>query len=648
MKSYIASGEGVERLEKIPLKIYSEAANAVKAVAREIADLIRSKTDPSDPCVLGLATGASPIDLYKELVRMHKEEKLSFKNVVTFNLDEYYPMPKESSNSYHYFMHHHLFNHIDIPKENIHIPDGTLQSNEVKKFCKSYEAEIDKYGRIDIQVLGIGRTGHIGFNEPNSSRTSQTRKVFLNDITIRDAIKDFGSREHVPISAITMGVSTIFKAKRIILLAWGGKKAPIIQRTVEGQISDQVPATYLQEHQNVDFFIDEEAASMLTRATQPWLVSSIKWTEEPRLVRQAVIHLCQKLKKPILKLSEKDYIENGLESLIRKYDSGYDVNIRVFNDLQHTITGWPGGKPDCDDSTRPVKNTPFPKKVLIFSPHPDDDVISMGGTFSRLVTHGHEVHTCYQTSGSVAVSDDYLLTLSETALNFTKINGSNDTSFEKTFDEIRQLIDQRTNKEVEPTFLLPYKALVRRSEAIAACRYLGVPKERCHFLNLPFYETGTIKKNPLTQEDVDIIVNKLREIKPNQIYCAGDLADPHGTHASCLRGILMAFDVVMDEDWFKTADIFWYRGAWMEWPVHQVDMAVPLSPEEALVKRNSIYKHGSQNNNPAFPGDDPREFWQRARDRNAESARMYDALGLAEYEAIECFARYIHKKGNRC
>lgn len=643
-KNYIAKGEGADRFEKVPVQIYEKPAEAVKAIAREIAELIRSKAARNEQCVLGLATGSSPIKLYQELVRMHKEEGLSFKNVMTFNLDEYLPMAKESVHSYHYFMHHHLFDHIDIDPKNIHIPDGTLKSEEIENFCQGYEKAIDAAGGIDIQILGIGRTGHIGFNEPGSTLNSKTRMVYLNELTMKDASGDFGGMDKVPTRAITMGVGTIMKARKVILMAWGENKAPIIHATVEGSISDAVPATFLQVHANAQFVIDESAAAELTRANLPWLVSKVEWND--KLIRKAVIWLCQKVNKPILKVEDKDYMDNGMCDLVNTFGSANKVNIQVFNDLQHTITGWPGGKPNADDSTRPERATPYPKRVLIFSPHPDDDVISMGGTFARLVEQGHEVHVAYETSGSIAVLDDYLYQQMDIACSFTKLSGGDLPSMEKAFEQVKKDIASKNDKEPESSNLLKYKAALRRAEARGADRYLGVPEERVHFLNLPFYETGTVKKNPLGQEDVDIIVKLLREVKPHQIYAAGDLADPHGTHGVCLDAILRAYNVVDGDDWFKECNTWWYRGAWMEWEIEKVDMAVPISPAELSIKRKAIYKHGSQNNGPAFPGDDPREFWQRAEDRNRNTADIYNRLGMAEYEAIEVFAKYVHQHGD--
>lgn len=643
-KKYISKEEGSERFEKIPLKIYESSQEAVIAVADEIENAIKAKEEKGEKCVLGLATGSSPVALYKELIRRHKEEGLSFRNVITFNLDEYLPMEKDSKHSYHYFMFDNLFNHIDIPHENINIPDGTLKTREdINRFCNDYEQKIDDNGGLDIQILGIGRSGHIGFNEPGSSQHSKTRVVYLNDITIKDAAPGFGGLENVPKKAITMGIGTILKARKIILLAWGDAKADIIRETLEGKITDLVPATFLQNHNSTYFYINDSAALELTRAKYPWLVGKVKW--DSRLIRKAVIWLCDKIKKPILKVEDKDYMAHGMADLIATFGSANKVNIQVFNDLQHTISGWPGGKPNADDSTRPERATPYPKRVLIFSPHPDDDVISMGGTFARLVEQGHIVHVAYQTSGNIAVFDDYVIQMLETALYFTRVAGGNVEVMEKELKKIKTIAANRTSKEDEPVEFLPYKGELRKVEAKTAANFVGVPDERVHFLNLPFYETGTVDKKPLGQEDIDIIVKLLRDIEPHQIYAAGDLADPHGTHAVCLRAILEAYEVVFDDEWFKNCNTWWYRGAWMEWEVENVDMAVPISPIELMIKRKAIFRHESQKDAPVFPGEDPREFWQRAEDRNRNTADIYNRLGMAEYEAMEVFSKYIHEKG---
>lgn len=632
-KRYIAMEEGAERFEKIPVKIYSSPSKAVKAVADEIEAEIKLKAAKGEKCVLGLATGNSPVALYEELIRRHKEENLSFADVITFNLDEYLPMSGTSEQSYHHFMHTRLFDHIDIKPENTHIPDGELKSAEkIKEFCESYEKAIDAAGGIDIQILGIGRSGHIGFNEPGSSLSSRTRAVYLNDITIRDAAADFEGIANVPPRALTMGISTILKAKKIILLAWGEKKADIVRKALEGAVTDKIPATFLQYHQATTFHIDETAAGKLTRSCQPWLVNKIKWND--KLIRKAVLWLCTKVNKPILKIENKDYTDNGMSDLINLFGSANKVNIQVFNDLQHTISGWPGGKPNADDSTRPERAFPYPKRILVFSPHPDDDVISMGGTLARLVEQGHIVHVAYQTSGNIAVFDDYIRHVMEAATEFAELANGDADFLKNTFNDLTW--------NNSPAALLPYKGALRRVEARSACRFIHIPPENIHFLEMPFYNTGTVKKNPLTEADIDIIVRLLREIRPHQVYAAGDLADPHGTHAICLKAIIRAYDQVEKDPWFKDCYTWWYRGAWQEWDIEDVDMAVPISPLELSIKRSSIFKHESQKDAPVFPGDDPREFWQRAEARNRNTADLYNKLGMAEYEAMEVFARYIH------
>ena len=627
-----------ERYERIPTAIYASASDAVKVIAREVSDLIRKKSESGEVCVLGLATGSSPIPFYKELVRLHTEEGLSFKNVVTFNLDEYYFMEPTAKQSYVRFMNENLFDHIDIPRENINIPNGTLPIDQVTDFCKAYDAKIDKYGGLDIQILGIGRTGHIGFNEPGSLINSGTRMVSLDPLTRFDAADDFGGEEFVPRKAITMGVASIMKAKRIVLFAWGDAKAEIIHKAVEGPVTESIPTTFLQLHANTKIICDFGAASHLTRVQHPWLVGSCHW--HPRLIRKAVVWLCQALKKPILKLTDDDYREHGLSELLEEHGVASAVNIQVFNDLQHTISGWPGGKPNADDTTRPERALPFPKRVVIFSPHPDDDVISMGGTFSRLINQGHDVHVAYQVSGNIAVFDDYALRFLDFLRDVKEIYHIENFDADGIYNKAQELVAAKKAGEIDPEGFKKLKGMIRRGEARAACRYLGLNEEHVHFLDLPFYETGKVKKSPMTQADVDIVKALLQEIKPHQIYAAGDLADPHGTHKVCIETIIEACKQLKHEAWFKDCRIWLYRGAWMEWELDMVDMAVPLSPEEVKTKRLAIYRHQSQKDMVPFPGKDSREFWQRSEDRNHATADLYDKLGMAEYQAIECFVRY--------
>lgn len=624
-------------IEKIPTQIYESSSEASAFVANEIAIRIKQKQREGKPCVLGLATGSTPTKVYGELVAMHKKG-LSFKNVITFNLDEYYPMRPDSLQSYVRFMREHFFDHIDIPRRNINIPDGTLPKEKVSAFCKSYEKKIADLGGIDIQILGVGRTGHIGFNEPGSSEKSGTRLTSLDQVTRMDAASDFFGEENVPSRAITMGVGTILKAKRTIMMAWGEGKALIVQKAVEGPVTDQVPSTFLQKHPNALVVLDDAASSELTRIKTPWLLESCDWDD--KLIRKAVVWLCQTLKKPILKLTNHDYMEHGMNDIVTEYGSAYQVNIKVFNQLQHTITGWPGGKPKADDSNRPERASPFPKRVIIFSPHPDDDVISMGGTFIRLVDQGHEVHVAYQTSGNIAVFDDDAVRFADFVRDFNDAFGLKKSDGEKFYKRILTSIKEKEPGEVDSQEVMTIKGLIRRGEAKAGCRYTGIPDSQAHFLDMPFYETGKVKKKPLSEKDIEIIIDLLEEIKPHQIYAAGDLSDPHGTHRVCLAAIYKALARLKKRQWLKDCYVWLYRGAWQEWDIDQIEMAVPLSPDELLRKRKAVFKHQSQKDSALFPGNDQREFWVRAEDRNHATAIAYNQLGLAEYEAIEAFVRY--------
>ncbi|CAM1355301.1 putative glucosamine-6-phosphate deaminase-like protein BT_0258 [Tenacibaculum halocynthiae] len=631
MKYHLAGQFEETRFEKSHNVIFENSLEASKLVASEIAQLIKQKASVNQKCVLGLATGSSPIKVYEELVRMHKEEGLSFSNVITFNLDEYWPMQPDDIQSYHHFMHEHLFNHIDIVPESVHIPDGTIQPEEVYQYCVDYELKIKEAGGLDFQLLGIGRTGHIGFNEPGSHYNSSTRSITLDHITREDAASDFLGIENVPKRAITMGINTIKKAKRVILLAWGVNKAEVIQQTIEGKITSQVPATYLQEHTNATFVLDKEASSELTRIKSPWLVSSCVWTEE--LKKKAIFWLSDKVGKPILKLTDKDYNEYGMSSLLVEEGSSYELNIKIFNALQRTITGWPGGKPGADDSRRPERSTPEKKRVIIFSPHPDDDVISMGGTFDRLVEQGHEVHIAYQTSGNIAVSDD-------DALKFAEVFKLFDPNSNNTENIISSILNKEAN-EIDTLEVRKLKGGIRRAESLAATRYLGVPDDNIHFLNLPFYETGKVKKNNLSKEDIDIMCALIEEIKPHQIYAAGDLADPHGTHKVCLNSLFEALEVLKNQKYMNDCWVWLYRGAWFEWQPHEIEMAIPMSPDQVVKKRHAIFYHQSQKDKVMFQGNDAREFWVRAEDRNKLTAEKYRNLGMADYAAIEAFKRYF-------
>ena len=620
------------RFEKIHNVTYKSSLEASNLVAQEIANLIRDKQRENKKCVLGLATGSSPIKVYEELIRLHNEEGLSFENVITFNLDEYFPMDKSNIQSYFYFMHEHLFNHVNILPENINIPDGNISIDNLYQYCIDYEMKIKDAGGLDFQLLGIGRTGHIGFNEPGSHLNSGTRIITLNHITRIDAAPSFLGIENVPRKAITMGIGTVRDAKRIVLLAWGSNKSEIIKETIEGEISTTVPATYLQQHNNTTFVMDEDASSELTRVKTPWLVKSCVWNDDLKL--KAVTWLSNLLDKPILKLTDKNYNDNGMSGLLTEEGTAYDLNIKMFNKLQHTITGWPGGKPFSDDSNRPERATPARKRVLIFSPHPDDDVISMGGTFDRLVAQGHEVHIAYQTSGNIAVSD-------EEALKFAEISKIFNTDSKQVNDVIDFINSKKGNDVIDSLEVRKLKGEIRKSESLGATRYFNVPDENVHFLNLPFYETGTIKKGNLSQDDVAIMISIIDAVKPHQIYAAGDLADPHGTHKVCLDSLFAALEEMKTgKEYMKDCWVWLYRGAWHEWDSHEIEMAVPMSPDQVLRKRHAIFYHQSQKDGVMFQGDDSREFWVRVEDRNRLTAKKYNDLGLTDYAAIEAFKRY--------
>ncbi len=618
------------RFEKIHNVIFKDSIVPSILVAQEIANLIKEKEAKKEACVLGLATGSSPIKVYEELVRMHKEDGLSFANVITFNLDEYYPMDKSNIQSYFYFMHEHLFNHIDILPENINIPDGKVSPEDLYQYCIDYEMKIKAVGGLDFQLLGIGRTGHIGFNEPGSHYNSSTRSITLDHITRVDAAPTFLGIDNVPRKAITMGIGTVMSAKRIVLLAWGANKAKIIKKTIEGDITPEVPATYLQNHNNTTFILDEGAALELTRVKTPWLVTACVWDESLKL--KAVVWLSELLGKSILKLTDTDYNNNGMSGLLTEEGTAYDLNIKMFNKIQQTITGWPGGKPNADDSNRPERAKPERKRVIIFSPHPDDDVISMGGTFDRLVEQGHDVHVAYQTSGNIAVSDDE-------ALKFAEITQSLCPDCDET-QNIINFLKIKTDNDIDSDQVRKLKGLIRRSESLAATRYLGLNDENVHFLDLPFYETGTIKKKNIGDDDVGIMKTLIDKIKPHQIFAAGDLADPHGTHKVCLDALFMAIEHLKHNTYMNDCWVWLYRGAWHEWESYQIEMAVPMSPDQVLKKRHAIFYHQSQKDGVMFQGGDSREFWVRAEDRNRLTAKKYNDLGLADYAAIEAFKRY--------
>jgi len=631
---YKAPGSFEEtRYEKLHNVICDSPTEGSLLIAHRIARLILEKQKNKEMCVLGLATGSSPISVYRELVRLHQEEGLSFSNVISFNLDEYFPLAKDDIQSYHYFMHTHLFNHVDIKPENIHIPNGEVEVDKVRKFCIEYEKKIKDAGGIDLQILGIGRTGHIGFNEPGSHRNSQTRTITLDHLTRYDAAPSFQGIENVPRKAITMGIQTILSAKRVLLMAWGTNKSEIIQKAIEGVISPMIPTTYLQLHDNTTLVLDKEAASELTRIKTPWLVGQCVW--DAALRSKAIAWLCNSTGKSILKLTDEDYNQHGMSDLLASHGSAYDLNIEMFNRLQRSITGWPGGKPNADDKYRPERATPEKKRVIIFSPHPDDDVISMGGTFDRLVAQGHEVHVAYQTSGNIAVSDQDAIRFLEVAADVLQ------TEDNKRLHELNQAFKEINPQHPAPIAICELKGSIRKRESLGATRYVGIPDSQVHFMNLPFYETGQIDKNPVSQIDIDLTIALIEKIKPHQIYAAGDLADPHGTHRVCLDLIFTALEKLKSKSFMKDCWVWLYRGAWHEWDIHEIEMAVPMSPDQVLRKRKAIFFHQSQKDGVMFQGNDHREFWIRAEERNSSTAKKYKDMGLSEYAAIEAFKRYF-------
>ena len=629
----------VDSFEKVDVKICETPTDGAIYVAKLIAELIRSKQAKGEKCVLGLATGSTPIKMYAELVKMHKEEGLSFNNVISFNLDEYYPIDKDAYQSYWSFMHRHLFDHVDIDPANIHLPNGNAPKEEMKKYCESYEKDIESAGGIDLQILGIGQNGHIGFNEPGSSILSKTRLINLENSTRIANSYEFQTISKVPRLAVTMGISTILKAKKILLMAWGNK-ANIIAKSVEGNITETIPASILQQHSDCSFVIDKIASKELTRINSPWLTGECIWTNA--MVKRAVIDLALKLKKSVLSLTALDYTENGLSDLLVEKGDAYEINLQVFYLLRDTITGWPGGKPNSVIPAHPERSDPHPKKCLIFSPHPDDDIISMGGTFMRLHDQGHEVHVAYQTSGNIAVSDEFVTRFIDFAVGFEEMFGIDFQKSKAQLDAARSFIASKAKDQMDTPEIRAIKGLIRKGEAKATCRYVGLTDDRCHFMNMPFYETGTIEKKPLGEADILVTMELLRKLQPHQVYCAGDLADPHGTHKVCLEAVFEALRRLKaaNEPWVKGCWVWLYKGAWQEWDIDEIEMAIPMSPDQVKKKRFGIFIHQSQKDAVPFQGSDSREFWQRAEDRNANTANIYAELGLTKYAAMEAFVRW--------
>ena len=641
---YYRPGNAVERsvltrLEKIPTNIFETSEEGVVQIANEIVAKIQDRQREGKFCTIAIGTGASLRPLFTELIRKHKDEGVSFRNVVFFNLYEYYPLTEGAGSSFSH-LNKLFLSQIDIDRQNIFTMDGSIPQEAIIEHCRLYEQRIQTFGGLDMVIMGIGREGNIGMNEPGSHASSTTRLILIDATSRSEAAHNIGV-DNLPPCSITMGINTIMGARKVYMLAWGEDKADIIRSAVEDKVSDTLPASYLQLHANTSVCVDLAAAAHLTRIQRPWLVTSCEWND--KLVRSAIVWLCTTLNKPILKLTNKDYNENGLSELLALYGSAYNANIKVFNDLQHTITGWPGGKPNADDTYRPERAKPFPKRVVVFSPHPDDDVISMGGTLRRLVQQGHEVHVAYETSGNIAVGDEEVVRFMHFINGFNQLfENSEDKVISDKYAEIKQFFSTKKEGDMDTRDILTIKGLIRRGEARTACTFNHIPLSRCHFLDLPFYETGKIEKNPISEADVEIVLNLLREVKPHQIYVAGDLADPHGTHRVCTDAVFAAIDEEKNAgaEWMKDCRIWMYRGAWAEWEIENIEMAVPLSPEELRAKRNSILKHQSQMESAPFLGNDERLFWQRSEDRNRGTASLYDQLGLACYEAMEAFVEY--------
>ena len=631
----------ITRFEKVPTDIFPTIEEGAIDIANHLEADIKKREQEGRKYVMGVGSGSSLTPIFHELIKRHQAGKLSFKNVVIFNAYEYFPLSEENVNRSINQLKERFLNHIDIEAENIFTPDGTIAQNDVQEHCRQYEQHIKELGGLDVILLGIGRMGNIATNEPGSSITSASRLILIDETSREEMKMSFGSQESVPPCSITMGVSTILSARKIFLTAWGEEKADIIKKTVEGKVSDAIPASFLQTHNDAHVVIDLSAAAKLTRIQHPWLVASCKWTD--KLVRSALVWLCQITGKPLLKLTNKDYNENGLSELLALYGSAYNANIKIFNDLQHTITGWPGGKPDADDTYRPERAKPFPKRVIVFSPHPDDDVISMGGTLRRLVQQGHDVHVAYETSGNIAVGDEEVVRFMHFINGFNQLFANEqDEVIKSKYKEIKEFLKNKKEGDIDSQDIRTIKGLIRRGEARTASTFNQIPLDHVHFLDLPFYESGKIEKLPMGEADVNIVRELITKVKPHQIYVAGDLADPHGTHRKCTDAVLAAVDLEKEvkSEWLKDCRVWMYRGAWAEWEIENIEMCVPISPEELRAKRNSILKHQSQMESAPFLGNDERLFWQRSEDRNRGTAKLYDDLGLACYEAMEAFVEY--------
>ncbi len=628
------------REEKVFTKIFETADEGAAHIAREFVDYVKKTVRQKGKCIIALGAGNSVLPVYAELVNLYNAQEISFENVVFFNLADFFPSEDGQPSTLDRLMSSFL-GQVDFLPVNIHSFNKELAKKDIYEACRQYEAEIDSCGGLDLVMCEIGVNGNIGFNEPGSQMASPCRLTMINSAT-RRTMSSYYNVEVAPATALTLGLSNILSAKKVICMGWGETVSKSVFATVEGPVTEAVPSTFLQTHRNADLILDLSAAENLTRISHPWLVTSCEWNT--KLIRRAIAWICNKTGKPILKLTNKDFNDNGLNELVALYGSAYNVNIKVFNDIQHTITGWPGGKPNADDTYRPERAKPFPKRVIVFSPHPDDDVISMGGTLKRLIDQKHDVHVAYETSGNIAVGDEdmfrYIMVMDLIGERF----GLDSEVYRQKSEEIKTFLHGKKPGDIDTPDLRFLKGRIRRAEARTACNFMGVKPENVHHLDLPFYETGTIKKGDLTEKDVNIVKDLISSVKPHQIFVAGDLADPHGTHRVCTDAVFAAIDELLDESWMKDCRIWMYRGAWAEWEIDHIEMAVPLSPEELRFKRNTILKHQSQMENAPFLGDDDRLFWQRAEDRNRATAQLYSKLGLASYEAMEAFVEYHPKR----
>ncbi|MDE7471685.1 MAG: PIG-L family deacetylase [Paramuribaculum sp.] len=624
------------REEKIYTKIFESANEGSQYLAQQMVRTINRAIEKKGKAVIALGAGNCTQSAYTDLIELYREGKIDFDKVVVFNLCEFFPLVPGGPSTLAR-LHEVLLDHVNIRRENIRSIDLAVNKEDMYQYCKAYEQSIADEGGLDLVVCEVGPQGCLAFNEPGSPATSLCRLVLMSNELRQYIARDYKA-DQAPATAVTLGIANILSSDRILSMAWGEKRAAVIRSTVEEHSGANVPASFLQGHPHTKLVLDLAAAEDLTRISQPWKVTSCEWND--KLIRRAIVWLCHETGKPILKLTDKDYSDYGLGELLALFGSAYNVNIKIFNDLQHTITGWPGGKPNADDTYRPERANPYPKRVIVFSPHPDDDVISMGGTLKRLVDQKHDVHVAYETSGNIAVGDEdmmrYFLMMDKIAPLF----GFNNEGYEKLSHDVREFVEHKKPGDMDSKEIREIKTMIRQAEATIACNYVGVKPQNIHFLRLPFYETGTIKKGELSERDVNIVKKLLEDVKPNQIFVAGDLADPHGTHKVCTDAVFAAVDELKDEEWMKDCRIWMYRGAWAEWEIDHIEMAVPISPEELRSKRNSILKHQSQMENAPFLGNDDRLFWQRAEERNRATAQLYEKLGLASYEAMEAFVQY--------